>query len=98
MSDTAAATLLISGIVQGVGYRAWTVRAAAELELRGWVRNLHDGRVEIWAEGSSAAIDALEARCRIGPRSGQVTAVERAPRAPRGHTGFEERRTAEGPE
>lgn len=97
MNERKALQLLVSGIVQGVGYRAWTERTAHTLGLGGWVRNLHDGRVEIWAEGIGAALDELEARCRIGPRSAQVTSITRTEREPTGMGHFEARPTAEGP-
>ena len=72
-----AAQFLISGIVQGVGYRFWTERTAKELGLCGWVRNLFDGRVEIHAEGKPEALDSLETACKSGPKTASVTAVHR---------------------
>jgi acylphosphatase len=76
-SDTVA-RLLIRGRVQGVGYRAWCVRAARSLALRGWVRNLTDGSVEVLACGSEEAIGALVAAAHDGPSSAKVTDVHRA--------------------
>ena len=70
-----AVHILVSGIVQGVGYRWWTARVAGPLGIAGWVRNLYDGRVEIWAEGADDALEQLEARCHDGPRSADVTSV-----------------------
>ena len=98
MSSPQGAQFLISGIVQGVGYRAWTVRVARSLGLTGWVRNLHDGRVEVWVEGPPAQIDELEAQCRVGPPSAQVTSITRERRTPRRHAGFEETRSTHAPE
>jgi acylphosphatase len=83
-----AAQLLVRGIVQMVGYRAWTVRTAQALGLHGFVRNLHDARVEIFAEGDPAKIDALALQCRTGPRSARVDEVVRTDRAPRGANEF----------
>ena len=83
-----AAQLLVSGEVQMVGYRAWTERTARELGVAGWVRNLDDSRVEIFAEGDAAAIDALASRCMQGPRYARVDDVVRNARAPRGAKGF----------
>ena len=45
--DFIAAEVIVSGDVQGVGYRAFTQRAAKDLGLSGWVRNLYDGRVQV---------------------------------------------------
>ncbi|MFA5965410.1 MAG: acylphosphatase [Sphingomonas sp.] len=59
--------LLVSGRVQRVGYRDWTVRNARELGLTGWVRNLTDGRVEILAEGDEASLGKLLDALRAGP-------------------------------
>lgn len=86
--EDAAAQLLVSGVVQMVGYRAWTVRAARALGLRGFVRNLDDGRVEIFAEGDPRALDALARECWQGPPGARVDEVRRAPRPPRGATAF----------
>lgn len=66
---------LISGRVQGVGFRAFTQRAASELSLRGWVRNLPDGRVEAMAAGNEKAIAAFETKLKIGPPNGLVEAM-----------------------
>lgn len=65
----------ITGRVQGVGYRAWTEDAAAELALRGWVRNRRDGSVEAVFSGSEAAVADILERCKTGPRSARVDAV-----------------------
>lgn len=51
--------LLVSGRVQGVAFRWWVVRAAQELRLTGWVKNLDDGRVEIVAEGKKQKLTKL---------------------------------------
>ncbi|MEM6441584.1 MAG: acylphosphatase [Pseudomonadota bacterium] len=69
----------IEGRVQGVGYRVWARGEGARLGLSGWVRNLPDGRVELFAEGPEAALEALLSACRRGPRSA----------APRGVTRFD---------
>jgi acylphosphatase len=67
---------LISGRVQGVGFRFFAERAARELGIRGWVRNLADGRVEAHAVGPTAALEDFEARLRRGPRMAEVRSVE----------------------
>jgi len=67
--------LSISGRVQGVGFRAFTLRAARELGLSGWVRNRRDGTVEALVCGPSDAVEEMLARCRRGPRGSRVTKV-----------------------
>jgi acylphosphatase len=76
--------LLISGRVQGVGYRASAQDEAEALGLRGWVRNLHSGQVELAAEGPPEAVEALVRWCRRGPPGGRVTEVELSEEAPAG--------------
>jgi acylphosphatase len=70
-----ARRFLVSGRVQGVGFR-WFVKQTAEREgVTGWVRNLHDGRVEALVEGDAAAVARVEQALRQGPRSGHVERV-----------------------
>ncbi len=71
--------LLISGRVQGVGYRAWTQRTARKLALNGWVRNLTDGRVEAVVQGHVDAINQLVSDCQSGPPLARVTSVDTKP-------------------
>jgi acylphosphatase len=66
----------ISGQVQGVGYRQFAARVAREFGLKGWVRNLSDGRVEAFAAGSARILEDFEARLRQGPPAGDVRGVE----------------------
>lgn len=66
----------ISGRVQGVGFRHFTRENAKELDLGGWVKNLPDGRVEAVFQGGGQAVETIVERCRRGPRSARVTAVE----------------------
>ena len=68
--------LVVTGRVQGVWYRGWTVDQARELGLDGWVRNRRDGTVEIVASGPDQAVGALIARCREGPPAARVERVE----------------------
>lgn len=76
MTDVAAGKsrvrVVVSGRVQGVGYRQSAADEAERLGVNGWVRNLPDGRVEVVAEGDEAAIDALVAWCKRGPRLARV--------------------------
>jgi acylphosphatase len=67
--------IVVSGRVQGVGFRYATQREASRLGLRGWVRNTDDGKVEIVVEGDLAAVDALQAWCQRGPSGARVTNV-----------------------
>lgn len=66
----------IIGRVQGVGYRAWTVRQAQELNLFGFVRNRRDKSVEIWAQGSGDQVNELLIRCQKGPIFARVDEIK----------------------
>jgi acylphosphatase len=66
----------VSGRVQGVFYRATCVRKAQSLGVRGYARNLDDGRVEVLACGEAAAVDALVAWLWEGSAASKVTAVD----------------------
>lgn len=66
----------ISGRVQGVGFRYFAQRAATPSGLSGYVRNLDDGRVEVYAAGSPEALSEFSARLREGPRWADVRGVE----------------------
>ncbi len=70
------ATIVASGLVQGVGYRAFTVQAAVRKRLSGGVRNLDDGRVEIEVEGRRSVIETLIGELNIGPSRAQVARVD----------------------
>jgi acylphosphatase len=82
----------VSGDVQGVGFRWSTREEAAGRDLRGWVRNLSDGRVEAVFEGPPTAVDAMIDWCRTGPRWATVSDVEVVDEVPAGETGFGIRR------
>jgi len=71
----ASRRLTITGRVQGVGYRDAMRREAAALGVRGWVRNRRDGSVEALLQGDEAALEALVAWARRGPRGAHVSAV-----------------------
>jgi acylphosphatase len=66
---------LVSGRVQGVFYRATAAQRARELGVRGYARNLPDGRVEVLACGESAAVQAFLEWLWIGSSASKVTAV-----------------------
>ena len=74
MADTRR--VLISGRVQGVGYRAWTVATARHLELQGWVRNLSNGTVEAVFSGEEEDINTMIEACKSGPPAAQVESIE----------------------
>jgi acylphosphatase len=80
---------LVSGRVQGVGFRFFTEEAAAREGLHGYVRNLPDGRVEIAAEGDAEALERFERHVRHGPPGARVERVDVDDDAPDGcHHGF----------
>jgi acylphosphatase len=79
---------VVSGRVQGVGYRYFVLRQADLLGVSGYARNLSDGSVEVVAEGSEAALADLEERLREGPSFAEVTRVTREAIAERGSGGF----------
>ena len=68
--------LFVRGKVQGVWFRATTAEKARSLGLRGLARNLPDGRVEVVAEGSPEALEALVAFCKKGPPKARVDGVD----------------------
>jgi acylphosphatase len=65
----------VKGRVQGVGYRAASLRRANELGLSGWVRNRRDGSVELEAEGNLQALGELRLWCEKGPEASRVSSV-----------------------
>ena len=73
--DTKALHVRITGRVQGVGYRAWTVDEARRRELSGWVRNLADGDVEAVFSGPATVLNDMVAACRRGPPLARVDDV-----------------------
>lgn len=66
----------VDGHVQGVGFRYFVEDFAQSLALTGWVRNLYDGRVEVWAEGSREDLDRLLAALQHGPGHSMVSEVK----------------------
>lgn len=69
---------LVSGRVQGVGFRAFVARKAADLGLTGTVRNLPDGSVEVCVRGHDHQVQQLKSEVSRGPRMAQVTGVDNA--------------------
>jgi len=80
---------VVSGVVQGVGFR-WSARAEAQrLGVVGFARNLADATVEVEAEGPPAAVAAFAAWLKKGPPGARVNGVDLSDVPPRGSTGFD---------
>ncbi|HKS27484.1 MAG TPA: acylphosphatase [Pyrinomonadaceae bacterium] len=80
-----ARRFFISGQVQGVGFRFFAQRAAARHQVRGYVRNLPDGRVEALAEGSPNNVEGFKLELATGPLYSRVESVEEISLDPTGH-------------
>ena len=82
--NTERVEIIVNGKVQGVFFRASTVGKAEELNIKGWVRNLNDGSVEITAEGRSEDISEFIKWCEKGPANANVTEINVERLAPTG--------------
>ena len=80
--------LVISGRVQGVSYRWWTVGEATQRGLNGWVRNRRDGSVEVLVSGPITEVDDLIEACRQGPAAARVMDIEITPEEGGADSGF----------
>ena len=80
---------LVRGRVQGVGYRDFAQRAATRIGLTGYVRNLDDGRVEVYAAGPPEKLSDLAAALRKGPLLSDVRGVEEQEAAPERYSDFQ---------
>ncbi|RCK76540.1 MAG: Acylphosphate phosphohydrolase [Ignavibacteriae bacterium] len=69
------ANIIVEGLVQGVGFRYFVYNRAVKLNLRGYVKNLLNGNVEIDVEGERSAIETLIAEVKVGPRFAMVKNV-----------------------
>ena len=65
--------IVVEGLVQGVGFRWFVARHAEALGIKGWVRNLYNGNVEIEAEGDRSLLEEFIRQVKVGPRSARVT-------------------------
>ena len=74
--ETQAKRFFVSGRVQGVGFRFFAERTATRLGVSGFVRNLYDGRVEVYAVGSAEQIVAMKEALARGPRTAEVYRVD----------------------
>jgi acylphosphatase len=81
---TVARRFVISGRVQGVGYRYFAVQAARKCGVSGTVRNLPDGRVEVVAEGSAQAVADLRSKLEEGPSLARVARIDESELQPTG--------------
>lgn len=71
-----ARLFFISGEVQGVGYRYFAQRSSAKHQVRGYAKNLDDGRVEVLAEGDLTSVDEFRLDLATGPRNSKVSDIE----------------------
>ncbi len=83
-----AKRLIMSGRVQGVGFRSWVTHKANQLGLDGWVRNRADGKVEVLIAGDVAAVEELARLCRRGPRLAEVVTIDEDLADPPDEPGF----------
>ena len=81
-SPTEARRFLVRGRVQGVGFRWFVEREAHILGIAGWVRNNHDGTVEVLAQGTHDQLSGLRSRLAQGPRAARVDHVEESDARP----------------
>jgi acylphosphatase len=88
MQHKCAKRWLISGEVQGVGFRYFVQRRAAELGIAGWARNLADGRVEVYAVGPTARLRELAAALHTGPPMAEVRSIEERDESVQNLNGF----------
>jgi acylphosphatase len=79
-----ARKFLISGLVQGVGFRYFAQRSAARHQVRGYIRNLEDGRVEAFAEGPPKAVEEFKHDLAAGPNYSKVEHLEETVLEPSG--------------
>jgi acylphosphatase len=79
-----ARRFVVRGRVQGVGFRWFVEREAHILGVAGWVRNNHDGSVEVLAQGTRDQLSGLRRRLREGPRAARVDKVEESEAQPKG--------------
>ena len=79
---------LISGKVQCVGFRFFAVRKARRLGVKGWVRNVSSGDVEVWAEGSEEALSQFFTWLHKGPLFARVNSIQKDEKELKGYTDF----------
>jgi acylphosphatase len=94
MADRKIVHVLISGTVQGVWFRAWTVQEAQSRGLDGWVRNRRDGKVEAVFAGPPARVDDMLAAYHSGPPAAEVEDVSATRKTEEPGSGFRKLPTA----
>ncbi|MFN7194394.1 MAG: acylphosphatase [Rhodospirillales bacterium] len=94
-SSRIAKHVLVSGRVQGVWFRGWTIENAQARGLVGWVRNRPDGTVEAVFAGPADLVDDMIAACHTGPASARVAAVAQSDTRDEGWRDFAQRPTGE---
>jgi acylphosphatase len=93
-APAAARRFFVEGHVQGVFFREWAVGKAREMGLSGWVRNLSDGRVEVYAIGEAGLLDRFAAQLRKGSPASIVSDLQSEPAKVEAVNGFSQRQTA----
>ncbi|WP_129786791.1 acylphosphatase [Promicromonospora panici] len=88
METLIARHVVVSGRVQGVGFRYLLEREAAAVGVAGWVRNTAEGTVEAVVEGPPSGVEEVLGWMRRGPRGAAVASVDVTATTPQGHAGF----------
>jgi len=70
------AIIVVQGFVQGVGYRFFAIEQAQRFNIKGYVRNLSDGNVEVVAEGDEGMLNDFIKKLKVGPPSARVTGID----------------------
>lgn len=76
MADPTSLSIVVQGLVQGVGFRYFVLRCAKELDLTGYARNMPGGTVEVKAEGERDKLNQLIAYLKTGPRMSEVNRID----------------------
>lgn len=87
MAEKKGILFTVEGRVQGVGFRYFVERKAQSLGLEGYVRNVSDGTVEVYAEGDEETLSLLRSQLERGPSFARVDDVREEPREPAGNYG-----------
>lgn len=74
--NNSAINIIVKGYVQGVGFRYYIARAANEMQLNGYVKNLFNGDVEIYAEGRQEFLEELVKKAKLGPSHSHVDSIK----------------------